>query len=66
MKKTMLNGLIAMMLIASMLSCSSNKKATANGQANGEPPSTDALFAQMDSNKDGKLSKDRSKRPAGK
>lgn len=58
MKKAMLNGLIAMMLIASMLSCSSNKKAIANGQANGEAPSTDALFAQMDSNKDGKLSKE--------
>ena len=44
------------MLVASIASCSSNKNTAANGQRNGGPPSVDELFAQMDSNKDGKLS----------
>lgn len=63
MKKTMLNGLMAMILIASIASCSSSKKTAANEQPNGAPPSTDELFVQMDSNKDGKLSKEEVKGP---
>ncbi|EOR94471.1 hypothetical protein ADIARSV_2317 [Arcticibacter svalbardensis MN12-7] len=51
------------MLIGSIVSCSSAKKATANGQANGGPPTTAALFLQMDSNKDGKLAKSEVKGP---
>ena len=51
------------MLIATVVSCSSTKKAAATGQPNGGPPSTDALFAQMDSDKDGKLSASEVKGP---
>ena len=51
------------MLMASMASCSSTKKTAATGQPNGGPPSTDALFAQMDSDKDGKLSASEVKGP---
>ncbi|EOR95874.1 hypothetical protein ADIARSV_0936 [Arcticibacter svalbardensis MN12-7] len=64
MKKTIFKGVITTMLIASIVSCSSPKKANSNnGQPNGGPPSTDELFAQMDSNKDGKLSKAEVKGP---
>lgn len=52
----MINAFCAI-IIASAVSCSSTKNATTNRQSNGGPPSTDELFAQMDSNKDGKLSK---------
>ena len=55
--------LFTTMITASIVSCSSNKKATANGQPNGGAPSTEQLFAQMDSNKDGKLSKTEVKGP---
>jgi hypothetical protein len=63
MKKTMLKGFLVTLLIASLISCSSNKKTTVNSQTHGGPPSTDELFAQMDSNKDGKLSKEEVKGP---
>ncbi len=50
MKKKILSGLIAVAMVASIVSCSSNKNATAaNGQPNGGAPSTEELFAQMDS-----------------
>ena len=45
----MLKVFITTMIAASIVSCSSNKKSTANGQPNGGLPSTDELFAQMDS-----------------
>ncbi|MBK8519303.1 MAG: EF-hand domain-containing protein [Saprospiraceae bacterium] len=51
------------MIIASMVSCSSNKKATASEQPSGTQPSLTELFAQMDSNKDGKLSTSEVKGP---
>ena len=58
----MINAFCAV-IIASAASCSSSKNATTNGQPNGGPPSTDQLFAQMDSNKDSKLSKSEVKGP---
>ena len=63
MKKTMFKVFFTMIITASMVSCSSSKKETAKTQANGGAPSTEALFAQMDSNKDGKLSKTEVKGP---
>ncbi len=62
MKKLMIPAFCAV-IIASAVSCSSTKKAAANGQANGGPPSSEQLFAQMDSNKDSKLSKSEVKGP---
>ena len=64
MKKILRQGLMIAMLTATIVSCSSSKKTTAsNGQPNGGPLSTDELFIQMDSNKDGKLSKAEVKGP---
>lgn len=64
MKNILRKGLMIAMLTATIVSCSSNKKTTAaNGQPNGGPPSTNELFAQMDGNKDGKLSKAEVKGP---
>jgi hypothetical protein len=62
MKKLMINVFFAI-LIASVASCSSTKKTAVKGQPNGGPPSTDRLFAQMDSNKDSKLSRAEVKGP---
>ncbi len=63
MKKIMLKAFITTMFITSIVSCSSAQNKTPNDQPNGGPPTVDELFVQMDSNKDGKLSKTEVKGP---
>ncbi len=63
MKKLLLQAAIAISLTAAAISCSSAKKAETTAPTNNGAPNTDQLFAQMDSNKDGKLSKTEVKGP---
>lgn len=47
----------AITLMATVLSCSTTKKASTQAQPKGMDQSTDKLFSQMDKNSDGVLSK---------
>ncbi len=63
MKKTMLNVFAVAMIMVSIASCSSKKNTETTEKTKGGHPSVEELFAQMDSNKDGKLSKAEVKGP---
>ena len=63
MKKEIFGLLIITFFSAFIVGCASSKKADATAQSQGGAPSTEEIFAQLDSDKDGKLSKTEVKGP---
>ena len=57
MKYTVISGVSAALIVASMAGCTSPKNTTASQPRDGGAPSTEEIFVQMDADKDGRLAK---------